>query len=332
MQNFQRLILSLTDDELEGFVRDWIELKATEYVAWTRYSGSGDLGRDVVGFLSTARHEGPWDNYQCKQLGRTLETARGMLELGKILYYSNSGCFTPPTRYYFVAPKGVNRNFQLLLDKPSALRDELIHQWPKYCAEKIVKGQVITLEGDLLRCIESYDFSRVSRISTDDLLRDPSIRPVLAKWFGADLGAPPKGVVPSDVQSTELPYIRQLVAAYNQRDGMAYQDHIEVSEKSAHGPHLARQRERFYHAEAFKRYYRDNTAHDVLDTFEGDIYHGVVDLWESEHQDSLSCVEAVMAHVASVTVSGPLAIHARVPVRQGVCHHFANEDRIRWCR
>ena len=95
---------------------------------------------------------------------------------------------------------------------------------------------------------------------------------------------------------------------------------------------MAMQRERFYDADAFKRFYRDNTELDVLETFERDILHGVIDTCNANHIDALARVDSVMTQAAIVQVAGPLAQHAQVPVKQGVCHHFANEDRLQWFR
>jgi hypothetical protein len=68
----ERLILSLPDDELEKFARTWVELRKG-YVGVQRFTGAGDMGRDVVGYLTRSRHEGPWHNYQCKQYGRPVQ-------------------------------------------------------------------------------------------------------------------------------------------------------------------------------------------------------------------------------------------------------------------
>jgi hypothetical protein len=331
MQTYHRRLLSLNDEELEIFVADWVAQKAKIYHDWIRYPGTGDLGRDVVGFHSAARHEGRWDNYQCKQLSTPLGTASGLQEIGKILYYASLGNFTPPTRYYFVAPKGINRNLQRLIDKPSEFKAKLLEDWDQYCAESISEGQCIQLEGALLECIRAFDFSTVYRITADELLRDPHVHPVLVKWFGADPGPPPGGTVPVDVELSELPYVTQLLNAYGQRDGSTYEGYSEIVHHPVHGKHFARQRVRFYDAAAYKAFYRDNTESAVLERLENEIYHGVVDTWEAEHIDPLHCVEAVMSQAANVSLSGPLAIHTQVPVKQGVCHHFANEDRIRWC-
>jgi hypothetical protein len=329
IDNYDRQLLALDDTQLERFVREWVDHK-TNYFEVTRFSGAGDLGRDVVGFLSPQRHEGFWHNYQCKQYGGALPTATGILEVGKILYHAYRGEYLAPSGYFFVAPRGVNRNLEKLIYSPSLFKKTLLDDWDKYCAESIVQGATITLDADLRAFITAFDFSKIGRLKLDDILIDPYVKPVLFKWFGADPGPPPKGIAPAEVQDSELPYIMQLVDAYSQRAGTSFVDHTEVAGHPTHGPHLAMQRERFYDADAFKRFYRDNTDKVVLDTFEKDILHGVIDTCNASHSDALACVDAVMAQAANVQPAGPLAHHAHVPVKQGVCHHFANEEQLKW--
>jgi hypothetical protein len=56
-----RLILQVPDDELEKFVREWVGHRQG-YTQVQLFAGPGDLGRDVVGYRTNKRHEGPWDN------------------------------------------------------------------------------------------------------------------------------------------------------------------------------------------------------------------------------------------------------------------------------
>ena len=95
-------------------MRQWVGLKKGYFRA-TTFSGPGDHGRDVVGFLTPALHDGPWHNYQCKQYGKALPTETALNELGKILYFASEGEFSVPASYSFVAPRGVNRNLAKLL-------------------------------------------------------------------------------------------------------------------------------------------------------------------------------------------------------------------------
>jgi len=142
--DYRRDILALDDTALEEFVRQWT-CGLTQYHEVERFSGSGDLGRDVVGFLTKQRHEGPWDNYQCKQYGSTLATHIAIAEVGKVLYYSWKGEFTAPSGFFFVAPRGLNRNLKKLVFKPSEFKSTIINEWDKYCAGSIINSTHIAL-------------------------------------------------------------------------------------------------------------------------------------------------------------------------------------------
>src|SRR5687767_7111265 len=130
LNNYDRQLLALTDTELEKFVREWVDNKAG-YFEVVRFSGSGDLGRDVVGFIAPERHEGSWHNYQCKQYGVSLATAVGVLEVAKVLYHAHKGEFSVPTAYFFIAPRGVNRNLEKLIYNPSLFKQTILDEWEK---------------------------------------------------------------------------------------------------------------------------------------------------------------------------------------------------------
>ncbi|MBR1121740.1 hypothetical protein JQ628_09480 [Bradyrhizobium lablabi] len=325
----ERHILVMPSDELEKFAREWALLKKG-YFGVERFSGPGDMGRDVVGYLTKAKHEGDWHNYQCKQYGKAVPLGSGLGELGKILYFAHEGKFTAPTKYFFVAPKGVVRPLREYISKPSQLKKVLIDTWDNYCAKTITKTAVVVLTPSLKTFIEAWDFSCVSVISVDDMLGDPAGKIIMAKRFKENPEPAPKGVVPIDLEDREMPYVRQLLDAYGERDSCAYADHREVKDHDDHGPHLSMQRERFFDADAFTRFYRDNTMSEEIDLLRDDIYHGVTDTHTAKHDDSLARANAVMSQAANIQPSGVLSRHARVPVKQGICHHFANEGKLKW--
>ena len=146
--------------------------------------------------------------------------------------------------------------------------------------------------------------------------------------FVADPGAPPAGVVPSTVAPIELRYAGELFLAYGDRDKCAY-DQDDILAHAAHGEHFAEQRERFYAADAFRRFYRDNTLEEQMTALEDEVYHGIIQKLRGTHADALTRVDAVLEHAATIAPGGPLARHARVQVKQGICHHFINDTRIK---
>lgn len=326
---YDRLILTLSDDELEEFCLKWVK-KKSGYIEVHRFAGPNDKGRDVVGFKTKARHEGQWDNYQCKQYRTPLSRSAGLLAIGKILYWAWKGEFTAPDCFFFVAPKGLTRPLQSILDKPSELRKALINEWDSICATAITDKETIALEPELKSFIEKYPFKAVREINLDGLLEDPAARPLLVERWGADPGQYPKGVVPPEIQDVEMRYIDELVDAYRERVKSGYSSYKEVLEDPKHGPDLQRHRVRFFEADAFQKFYRDNTTTETLDGFRKDIEHGVIDRWQAPAVDSLARVQAVMELASMVTPAGPLAKYARVPVKQGICHHFVNEGQMTW--
>jgi hypothetical protein len=329
--DYSRDILAMSDKRLEQFVHRWARvMTARQYVDIQIFGDAGDMGRDVVGFLTKQRHEGPWHNFQCKQLARALQIDTALLDLGKVIYYSFLGEFTLPERFTFVAPRGTSRTLEHLLYNPTELKAKLIEDWPGYCRTKIVKNQVVELEGALLAHLEKFDFSCVDRMTLNDILADPAINPVLAVFFGADPGSPPPHTVPFEVGATELPYVTELVEAYGEREGCSYAAHHEIAAHPLYGIHFSEQRERFYEADAFSRFYRDNTLSDEMDALQGEIYHGVIEKHREPHADRLARVNAVMSQAASIPPTGLLAKHARVPVRQGICHLFVNDGKLSW--
>jgi hypothetical protein len=200
--NYRRQVLAMEDGELEHFVLRWAKVMASpKYHHVERFSNAGDMGRDVVGFLTDQLHEGLWHNFQCKQLGRNLSADTALLELGKVIHFSHQGSFTLPEEYTFVAPRGLSRPLEELIFNPGKLRHELISNWDSHCAKKIEKGKIIPLDAGLLAHLNSFNFNRVRRKSIDHILADDAAKPALAALFGADPGAPPKGEVPPTVWS-----------------------------------------------------------------------------------------------------------------------------------
>jgi hypothetical protein len=329
LKNPERHILAMQPDELEKFAREWALLKKG-YFGVERFSGPGDMGRDVVGYLTKAKHEGDWHNYQCKQYGKAVPLASGLGELGKILYFAQKGHFTAPTRYFFVAPKGVVRPLREFIAKPSQLKKVLLETWDDYCAKTITKKTVVALTTALEDFIGAWDFSCVTVISVDEMLDDPAGKIIMAKRFREDPDPAPKGIVPVNVEDREMPYVRQLLDAYGERDACNYPNHGDVKDHVDYGPHLTMQRERFFDADAFARFYRDNTMSEEIDQLREDIFHGVADVHGAKHDDSLARANAVMSQAAALQPSGVLSRHARVPVKQGICHHFANEGILKW--
>lgn len=330
--NYAAQIYALDDDDLERLVDDWVASMRKRYPDSDRFSGAGDMGRDVVGYRSSARFDGLWDNYQCKQLKKALGETEFLRELAKIFFHSEAGNFSLPAHFYFVAPKGAVRSVKALVTHPSKIGPYLIERWDDCCAKGLVEKKTISLTTAIRDLIDSYDFKEVSLLEASKLVRRDDMKQVLVKWFGADPGEAPGGEVPTEVQPEETSYISQLLRAYHEMGAPLFSSGDQAVAHGEFGKHFSMQRERFFDAAAFKRYYRDSTEPVILQTFEKDIFHGVFDTHELPHSNTLSKIAAVMTEAKNITVSGVLSKYARVPVKQGVVHHFVNDGALTWIK
>jgi hypothetical protein len=325
-------IYRLSDTDLERLTDDWVASMRRRYPDSDRFSGAGDMGRDVVGYRSTSRFDGLWDNYQCKQLLERLGDPEFIREIGKIFHHSSAGHFNLPAHFYFIAPRGAVRNVRALIGKPSSIGPRLIEKWDDWCAGSLVEKQTIALSSDVRASIEGYDFRNVSLLEAGKLVRDDAMKAVLVKWFDADPGAAPVGSVPAAVQPEEARYVSQLFKAYGERGAPSFASSDEALVDPVFGDHFRVQRQRYFDAASFKRYYRDSTEPAVLKAFDDDMYHGVFDTHGMTHDDTMAKIAAVMNEAKSVAVSGVLGKYARVPVKQGTIHHFANDDVLPWVK
>ncbi len=330
--DYERLILALTDINLEKLVREWAECQKTLYNSTQRKAGAGDLGRDVVGFYTPQKHEGDWDNYQCKQYSKTLPTANGMLEIGKILYHASKNEFVTPKNYYFVAPRGVNKNLDSYISNPSIFKKSLIDGWDSYCRYKIVQNGDIPLTKHIRTVIDTYDFSTIDVIDIDTMVNDEKFRGILVHWFGGDLLPPPIGEVPIEIQERETKYLDKVLDSYSDHDNTPYNKIDDIIEHEWFHTDFEMQRERYYSAETFKCFYRDNTVTEVLKSFEKEIISGVISTSLMKYSNAFECMCKVMEQAAIITPSGKLSPHAKIDVKQGYCHHFANIDKLNWRR
>jgi hypothetical protein len=330
-QDYHRNLRVMDDQELERFVKDWLERKTSQYRGVQRFGGASDLGRDVVGYLSDSRMSGPWDNYQCKQLLSAIDLASGARELGKIFWHASRGEYAMPERYAFVAPSGIKRDLEAMIAKPAAFKAAMLVNWDKWCRKGIAAPGVDTSLSDGIRALVSgWDFARVMSFDAHAIVDDPDVTAVLVEWFGYDPGKAPRGVVPVDFQPEETDFSAHLLEVYRQNAGIPFADLGEVLTHAKHGPHLGRQRRWFFDAASFRRFYRDNTPTSYLVSFDQDMHDGVIDVYERVHADRLDRLNAVMSHAGTVKPSGILGHHSEVGVRQGTCHHFVNEGRLSW--
>jgi hypothetical protein len=319
----------MEDSELEEFCRQFAE-RRSGYFEVKRFGGAGDKGRDVVGFCTSARHDGEWDNYQCKQYRTKLGKSEGLLAVGKVLYWASRQSFTVPRYFYFVAPKGLAGPLLDLVNSPASCRKALVESWGPNCAKKIIANTTIPMDSELEQAINEFDFANVKTLDVDEILTDPAATPLLVELFGHDPGQYPAPAIPVELQPEEIVYLQALHGAYNERESGKFASHDEIFSDAKHGEDMRVHRSRFYEADGFQKFYRDNSSPETIAAFRKEIYFGVRDKLKEDAKDQLARVDSTMAHAATIMPAGPLAKYGSVPVRQGVVHHLVNDGDIDW--
>ena|SRR2546430_3354153 len=124
----QQQILLYSADDWEAFIQEWVHYQKSTYTKIVRFSGATDMGVDIAGFVDEKGFNGLWDNYQCKHYADSLIPSVAIPEIGKIIWHAYKGHFSPPRKYYFMAPKDCGISLKKLLLKTEDLKAKLFEQ------------------------------------------------------------------------------------------------------------------------------------------------------------------------------------------------------------
>jgi hypothetical protein len=330
----QQRLLTYSPDEWEGFVEEWAYYcLATKYKHVLRFSGAGDMGIDVAGFVDDKRLEGEWDNYQCKHYDHAIRPGDVWVEFGKVIWYSYSGKYRAPRCYYFVSPFGAGTSLSRLLANATKLREEVIANWDKHVKDAITSIQEVPLDAKLRAYVDAFDFSIFDAKTALQLVNDHRSAPVHAARFGGGLPIrPASGKPPSEVAVAESRYATQLLGAYSEHTGTIVTDPSTLSVPKLKD-HFRRQREAFYEAESLRVFARDSVPPGTFESLLDDIHDGVVDTHDANHADGYEKVCAVTKAARDMQITANALITCTNPKdRDGICHQLVNEDRLRWTR
>lgn len=329
----QARVTMFSANEWEEFVEEWCGSLDDSYHLIRRHSGAGDMGIDVAGYLSDAGLNGEWDNYQCKHYDKPLSPSMMWVEFGKVIYYSFKNEYTPPRKYYFVAPRAVGTALSKLMDKPEELKSKLCEQWDAKCKNTITKTASTPLTGELLEWFEHFDFSIFAYKSVRELIEGHKQTPFHTVRFGGGLDPRPAPTLPPDEHAEqESRYIRKIFDAYSDHLGTTVDTVADISSSAPHlKGHLLRQRTNFFSAESLRNFARDNVPEGTFDRLQDEVFHGVIDICESNHDDGLERMREVVKQAAQISLTAnPLRTVVQTQDRQGICHQLANDDRLAW--
>jgi len=320
-------------DEWESFIEEWVSaVLKKSYKTVGRFTGGGDKGIDIAGFVDDDGLKGAWDNFQCKHYAQPLSPTVAWPEIGKILWHSFKGHYVAPRVFYFVAPRGVGTKLSLLLSHADNLKAEMKKVWDKTISSNITGTQKIALTGEFANYVESFDFKIFKSLSPREVITQHQKTPYYYDRFGGDLPARPLPEKPPEaVQAHEQRYVEHLLAAYADHTKAAVADIAALKQWKPLGDHFNRQRESFYHAEAFRVFLREKVDPGTFESLQDEILTGVIDTAEGKHADGFERVKAVTQASQYVPLDAhPLGSSAFVKDRHGICHQLANEDRLQW--
>lgn len=329
----QQQLLLYSESQWEDFVQEWAHycLKAS-YQAVRRFTGAGDRGIDVAGFVDEKGLLGVWDNYQCKHYDNPLAPTDVWVEFGKTLWYSFTGEYRPPRRYYFVAPKGAGTKLTNYLANAPKLLEQLKLNWDKYVRKEITDKEDIVLNGDFLNYVDAFDFTIFSAKTALQLVEAHRASPVHAARFGGGLPPRPAGSAPpAALAGTESRYVSKLLDAYADYKKVNVPSADTLSAWPPLKAHFQRQREAFYQAEALKEFAKDTVPAGTFESLQDDIYVGVVDTHDVPHPNGYARVLEVTRAARELQITAnPLISCVNPQDRDGICHQLANDDRLQW--
>jgi hypothetical protein len=330
-----KLVEIFSPEDWEGFTQEYVGSVTPAYKKTVRFAGSGDMGRDVVGFSSDKYFDGPWDNYQCKRYGEALIPSDVWIEIGKLVYYTFRGEFNPPQNYYFAGSKDIGLKLKKLLTDPARLKSQFSDNWDEYCKNQITSSDEIKLEGALSAYLDAFDFAIFKPLSVVEMIAVHAKTPYYIQRFGAaNIPARPKpDLPPAAVQATESRYVQQLLQAYADHLKVPVTDVKDLAKWPEIEQHFNRAREVFYHAESLRNFARDSFDAGMFDAVTDEIYHGSVDTYDMNYADALARIRSTVTQAGNLHPNcNALCVRVQVQDKHGICHHLANARRFIWVK
>lgn len=327
-----KIIELMPPDDWEEFIKEWLETKEDKYFKIEKYGGSGDMGRDVVAYISNPKENTEsyeWECYQCKHYDNALMPSNVWVEFGKIVYYTYINKFPIPKAYYFVAPHGIGTSLSTLMDNPEELKKQLKENWEQYCKDKITKDEKIHLSSELITYIDTLDFTIFDKLSSSTIIQEHKEHSNHLIRFGGRLPLRENFPIPDVNDDKELRYIKQLIKAYDSDCEQTISEVDEIPE--SYNRHFTDSRKSFYKAEELRILTRDNLPEEIFENLKIEIFDGIINTAEDNHDNGYRKVKAVEDKSVDIKLeSNPLREACQTIDKKGICHHLVNDDKITW--
>lgn len=144
-------------------------------------------------------------------------------------------------------------------------------------------------------------------------------------------------VPPQEVVEQEIPYVKELMAAYGEAEGIgSFTKDTLRQYVDKYGEHFNRQRKDFYAAESVRQGTREaygETDPDQFEVLKEETYDGVVDVWEQDHRNGYVRLSKVLAQAAQIRIDRCWLCRDTDWIgnsqKKGVCHVLVNDGKIK---
>lgn len=327
---------TIESGEFEDIACEWASGYLTQfekYKSVAQIGGSKDSGRDIVAYLDDSMQN--FDIFQCKRYKDPLTPSEYMSEFGKLCYYTKTGKYNKPRKYFIVASNGIGQDLRDLVEHPTKINKELIDTWNKYCAgKKKILAEGLLLSTELEEHIRQFDFSIVAEIAPATLIEQFAKTGWYKYHFGGGLKQRPKVDKPAEVLDGEeinMNYVGQLLQAYSNHENESIENIDDLKPRKKLHSHFKRQRECFHNAQALKRFARDELINDdIYENVKNQVYHGVISTCESDYDDDLKRVDETIARSQLLPIKSSELGDVNVLEKSGICHELVNDGEMNW--
>lgn len=325
-------VRAMDEDSFEDFISEWLyTINAGEYTRIYRIGGSGDKGRDVI----AERDEGPADIFQCKHYRSALSFGQALPEIGKLVTYTFHHDYPLPASYYFVAPWNLSSALQGIVDDPAQLREKVFSAWGKELKIKLNDGKYEPFTGELRKYAEQFDYSIIGFYPIEKVIDSHKDSLYGYLRFGAPTAFSVDQISASEEEDTRRPYIKQLLAAYSDKNNRAISDTEELSAIDSFSyHHMKTQRQNFCRALSAERMARDLFVDDEFAVVKDEIESGVESAYYCEDKHPYERMRDTLAESKKVDVSvSPLDYKLHWignREKEGACHLLVDESRLFW--
>ncbi|SHH48745.1 ABC-three component system protein [Clostridium intestinale] len=317
--------------KFEEMTEVWCSEKiGSKYTDVKRFSGSGDKGRDIVGYFNTTGNI-KIDIYQCKHYDNKISLSDIKKEFYKLCYFTYNNTYPIPENYYIVSPQGCSTDLRTnYIDKPQQI-NTLINEEIKNGTALVGKINLKKVKG-LIDYVNKFDFSIVHELQPNQLIKEFSCSKFFIYYFFTiypklKIDELP---VPEDITLSEKLYIDRLLEIYSELDGIIHSDIASL--KRSYVSHLDQQRSYFYSTESLRRAVRDSLpSMDYFNQAEDIIHKGISDILSNFSYNGFNKLEKSLERSVLLNLDAcQLKNVLRPNEKMGVCHNLANENKVRW--